>query len=263
MASATRRIQKHRQGRKTLANLITAASHVQVIHYSCESFYDRIDERSPRITSIAVRNLESESTRSFSIHAKAEVEHLAGRDVIDQYDKLEKLMLDDYFDFVEHNLADTWLHWNMRDSVYGFQAIEHRYGVLGGNPVVVPESNKVDLSSLLVDIYGPNYIGQPRLASLVQKNRITDKDFLKGKDEAVAFEGHEYFKMHLSTLRKAHVLSQIATLADEGRLETNMSIRDIYSLNPEAIGELLKDYWLISIFMFLATLISLIFSVFN
>jgi len=38
-----------------------------VIHYSCESFYDRPNGASPRITSIAVRKLDSGQTLSFSI----------------------------------------------------------------------------------------------------------------------------------------------------------------------------------------------------
>ncbi|MBX2996968.1 MAG: hypothetical protein KF893_00550 [Caldilineaceae bacterium] len=263
MTSTTRRIQKHKQGRKTLSGLFTSAAHVQVIHYSCESFYDRTGGNSPRITSIAVRNLATENTRSFSIHAKAEVHRLSGNALIEQYDKLEKLMLDDYFEFVSSQVNSIWLHWNMRDIVYGFQAIEHRYEVLGGTRVVIPDNNKVDLSSLLVDIYGPYYIGQPRLASLIGKNRINDKDFLAGAEEAVAFERHEYFKMHLSTLRKVQVIAQIAELAYEGRLKTDMSLTDIYGLNPEAVGEFLKDHWLISIITFVVAIASLVVSLLN
>ncbi|HUF19319.1 MAG TPA: hypothetical protein VMP00_01065, partial [Burkholderiales bacterium] len=43
-----------------------------VIHYSCESFYDKTDGKTPRITFIAVRNLRSGQTDSFSIHQMAE-----------------------------------------------------------------------------------------------------------------------------------------------------------------------------------------------
>lgn len=38
------------------------------VHYSCESFYDIQDGRTPRITSIAIRNYASAQTESFSIH---------------------------------------------------------------------------------------------------------------------------------------------------------------------------------------------------
>ena len=263
MSSASRRIQRHRKSRDKLSRLTSNSDHVQVIHYSCESFYNRIDERSPRITSIAVRNFGTGSTRSFSIHQVAEVRKLRGGQLEESYDSLEREMLDEYFEFMRSHLSDIWLHWNMRDIIFGFQALEQRYKVLGGQPTILAEANKVDLSELLTDIYGSNYIGQPRLASLVQKNDLTNKDFLPGEEEAVAFQNREYFKMHLSTLRKVHILSQSASLAEESRLKTDMSWGDIYSINPESIGEFLKDHWLVSTVTFLATLLGLVLTLFQ
>ncbi len=52
---------------------------------------------------------------------------------------------------------------------YGFEAIEHRYKVLGGNPTEIPEQNRIDLNRLLIDIYGVGYIGHP---SINKDNRI-------------------------------------------------------------------------------------------
>ena len=63
---------KQRAGWATLDKLFAEAANVWVIHYSCESFYDRPNGQSPRITSIAVRKLNSAQTRSFSIHQVAE-----------------------------------------------------------------------------------------------------------------------------------------------------------------------------------------------
>lgn len=159
-----------------------------VIHYSCESFYDRADGRSPRITSIAVRNLASAQTNSFSIHQIAEENNVVLDEISEQYDDLEQKMLDRFFDFVRIHSNFTWLHWNMRNVNYGFAAIEHRYRVLGGSPVQIAEEHKFDLSRALVAIYGIDYIGHPRLESVIKTNKITDKDFLSGKEEAAAFE---------------------------------------------------------------------------
>ena len=51
--------QKHqKKGWDTIDQLFADAENVWVIHYSCESFYDRTDSRSPRITSLAVRKLD-------------------------------------------------------------------------------------------------------------------------------------------------------------------------------------------------------------
>jgi hypothetical protein len=33
-----------------------------------------------------------------------------------------------------------YVHWNMRDVNYGFQAIEHRFRVLGGEPYIVEDA---------------------------------------------------------------------------------------------------------------------------
>lgn len=176
-----------RAGRQ-LEAIFSAPQHAVVIHYSCESFYDRDNPRSPRVTSIAVRNLDTGQTKSFSIHLVAERRGVL--DSIEQhYDALEKEMLEDFFQAVRERQHCWWLHWNMRDANYGFEALENRLKALGSNPVsVVPEDKRVDLSRMFVSLYGVGYIGHPRLENLMEKNAITAKDFLTGKQEADAFE---------------------------------------------------------------------------
>ena len=111
---------------------------VIVVHYSCESFRDRQENTSPRTTSIAVRNLATAQTESFSIHQLAEregnLDNMEGH-----YDQLEAQILREFFEYAKGRLANTWLHWNMRDSNYGFAALEHRFKVHGKRiPPVLP-----------------------------------------------------------------------------------------------------------------------------
>jgi hypothetical protein len=61
-----------KRARQQLDEAFQQPEHTVVIHYSCESFYERDNPRSPRVTSIAVRNLDSGQTKSFSIHLVAE-----------------------------------------------------------------------------------------------------------------------------------------------------------------------------------------------
>ena len=68
MSKASERLRRLRKARKQLTEINEKRGNVVVIHYSCESFYDRSDGTSPRITSIAVRNLATGQTESFSIH---------------------------------------------------------------------------------------------------------------------------------------------------------------------------------------------------
>ncbi len=53
---------KQKAGLATLDGLFADTANVQAIHYSCESFYDRPEGQSPRITSIAIRLLDSGQT---------------------------------------------------------------------------------------------------------------------------------------------------------------------------------------------------------
>lgn len=62
-----------------------------------------------------------------------------------------------FFHYVADHLGYTWAHWNMRSINFGFQALEHRYMVLGGEPKIIPDTRKVDISDLMIKIYGINY----------------------------------------------------------------------------------------------------------
>jgi len=253
MGNAIRRLQQRKKALSTVSELITHAETVVVIHYSCESFYDRPDGSSPRITSVAVRNLATAQTTSFSIHQMAERETVAHEEIEQNYDRLEKLMLDGFYEYVRGHLTHNWLHWNMRDINYGFQAISHRYKVLGGLPVEIHESKLVDLARLIAAIYGVGYIGHPRLEKLIKKNNISDKDFLTGANEAIAFDAHEYVKLHQSTLRKVDILASIIERADNNSLKTESTWKERYGDYPDAAGEFVKENWLMSIIAFVCT----------
>lgn len=128
----TKRAKERNSAISDLNKIFNAPEHSLLIHYSCESFYDRTNGTSPRITSIAVRNLKDAQTSSFSIHKIAEQKGLSKSRIERDYDNLEKEMLRDFFNYVKVHAKCLWIHWNMRDINYGFQAIEHRYRVLGG-----------------------------------------------------------------------------------------------------------------------------------
>lgn len=237
---------QRKKASETLDAIFKNAQHCLIIHYSCESFYDRADGRTPRITSIAVRQLDSGQTRSFSIHKIAELQKVNLQDIAEHYDQLERTMLEEFFIFVSTHQHCTWLHWNMRDINYGFQALEHRHRVLGGSPHELKDEKKVDLSRLLIAIYGVRYVGHPRLESVMKLNHITHQDFLSGKDEAAAWDNHEFVKLHQSTLRKVDVMANIAGRAHGRALITEAPWHDRLSFHPAVTVELVKEHWLYS-----------------
>lgn len=258
MGKELHRIQRRKKSIEIINNIIKKAESTFVIHYSCESFYGREDGTSPRITSIAIRNLASGQTDSYSIHQVAEEEQIQFEDINKHYNMLEKKMLKRFFDFVNIHQHFTWIHWNMRDVNYGFAAIEHRYRVLGGKPVQISETNKFDISRALVDIYGIAYIGHPRLESLMRKNQITNKDFLSGKDEAEAFDKKLFIKLHQSTLRKVDTIANIFERTADGTLKTNASWREQHGYTIQAVAEYIQHHWLIIIITVIACIITFI-----
>ena len=253
MGKKINQLKRRKQARSDLSALFENSKNVVVIHYSCESFYDRQDGSSPRVTSIAVRNLGSGQTKSFSIHQIAEKRKVQNDQIATQYNDLEMSMLGEFFEYAKTHHRSQWLHWNMRDINFGFAALEHRCQVLGGDPVTVPEENRYDLSRILISLYGVGYTGHPRLESLMQQNKITARDFLVGAEEAKAFDAREYVKLHQSTLRKVDVLANIAERAENGSLQTASTWWEIHGGTMAAAGEWLREHWIVSFVSALGT----------
>jgi hypothetical protein len=88
---------RQRAALTALDRLFADAANVWIIHYSCESFYDPPEGRSPRVTSVAVRKLDSGQTVSFSIHQVAERRQIRFDQIEQHYDDLEREMLTAFF----------------------------------------------------------------------------------------------------------------------------------------------------------------------
>ena len=151
------------------------------------------------------------------------------------YNELEQEMLENFFNLANERKEHKWLHWNMRDENYGFHALELRYKILGGAPYVIQDSNKFDLSRILIGIYGKAYIGHPRLENLMNKNKISPPKFQTGAKEAELFEKKNYVALHQSTLGKTDVLSKVYQLAYESKLKTNANWWEVYGHSVSAL----------------------------
>lgn len=251
---------RHQIAKATLKALFSQPDRVYVIHYSCESFYDRADGSSPRITSVAIRNLDSAQTISFSIHKEAELKGVPINAINSSYDFLEKGMLDQLAKHLGQLNNATYLHWNMRGPNYGFQAIEHRHRVLEGDPYVVPDDRKIDLARLFVSLYGEDYIEHPRMENLLKLNKsLSSRDFLAGQEEAVAFQQQRYVDLYLSTIKKVDVISHLAQRAYDGKLKTKASLLSVHGLSMELILSFV--YGVLAILATIGGVIALITSV--
>lgn len=254
MSKTLRRIKQHKEAAKKIEDLVDSPELKLIIHYSCESFYAIREGRTPRITSIAVRFLKTAQTKTFSIHKIAEIKKVRFDDIGNHYDELESEMLSEFFEFAKDHKDYTWIHWNMRDINYGFEALENRFAVLDGDLFRIGDYKKIDLARTIIDKYGINYIGHPRLQKLIEKNNLKPLNLLSGNDEATAFESKEYVKLHQSTLKKVDVLEDILRRSAMGDLKTNSKITDIYGITPQGLFEIVKDNWLWSLILFLLSL---------
>jgi hypothetical protein len=264
MGKEITKLKRRSEARKRFEEIDNKRDMYLIIHYSCESFYDIKDGRTPRITSIAVRNFSTGQTHSFSIHKSAEQNRVVVKDINNKYDELEKQMLAEYFDFVKSRHGYNFIHWNMRDINYGFQAIEHRYKVLGGEPFVIDDSRKFDIARALIAFYGVTYVphgDSGRLHSLMDMNKITAKDILTGKEEAAAFDSKEFIKLHQSTLRKVDVMGNILERVLDGSLKTNASWMDTNGIHPAIVIEVVREHWAWSLLLFCVGLIGLVASI--
>lgn len=241
MGRALRKIQARKEALNSLQRLVENPENVLVVHYSCESFYGRTDGKSPRICSIAVRSLASGQTSSFSIHQIAEREGVALEDIDQNYHRLERILLDEFYKLVASREGSRWLHWNMTSIEYGFPALAHRYRVLGGLPKVIPEAQLIDLSAALKDIYGRKYIENPKLNNLTIRNRLKTRDFMTGAEEAYAFEAKKFIEVHQSTQAKAYILSELLRHTVDETLETNARMLDVKKLGAQAVLERIRE----------------------
>lgn len=253
------RVKERAKSRRKIDEIFENSNRAYVVHYSCESFYEKKSEGSTRVTSIAIRNLSSAQTKSWSIHKSAE---LAGKlgSIAENIDMLECTMLSGYFDFLKKHSDCTFMHWNMRDENYGFGALEHRFQVLQGNPYILADDKKVDLARVLVSLYGRNYAShispsgrKGRLMAIMEINNIADKDALQGADEAMSFENQEYLKLHQSTLRKVDVFANIFDRIHSNTLKTQSSFIDKYGIHPVALIEVVKAHPMVTVLLFLGT----------
>jgi len=195
------------KSREVLQHLKQHESQLLTIHYSCQSLGDGNEGLSPRITSIAVLHLASSSMHSFSIHLIAEVRNrnVKREEIHDHYDDLEEQMLIQFYDFVKSHQDALWIHWNMSNINYGFEAIAHRYKVLSNTDAPqVPDSRRFNLSTLILGIYGENCVDNPRMVNLMQLNGGRPRDQLTGLEEVEAFKNKEYIKLHKSTMCKVY-----------------------------------------------------------
>jgi len=178
------------------------------------------------------------------MHISAQLLGIPLVEIPEKYDEVEAHMLKSYFSYLKLNEDILLVHWNMRDSTYGFFAIELRGELLCTESIYrLPNYRKVDLARLFIKLYGYKYAKHPQFQSLIERNYKLPRRFLSGKEEIEAFEQGEYVKMHQSTSVKVNNMSKLLEMAINGELKTDASWKDTYGLSIAGLLALIKSKW--------------------
>lgn len=195
-----------------------------IIHYSSEGLYDDALAQqglSPRITSIAVMHVSTRQTQTFATHALAEELSIPKDQIESQFDQIERAILERFYKWAQDRRTSRWVHWNMRNIVFGFEHLEHRYRVLTkSDPTYIPVEVRVNLNDVLRERYGHSYAPDPKLANLMRMNGEPDPRVMSGGEEASAFKTRDYIRMHSSTIGKVEFFRHVIGLAVAGKLKT-------------------------------------------
>lgn len=216
-----------------------------VIHYCCESF--NTPNGQARITAVAVRNLYDGQTTCWTIHGEAQKK----RTQVTNLNQLERRVLDGLKGFLKQYDDCTFIHWNMRDTKFGFGHLHHRAAVLGCKLHKIQDSQKFDLSSALYRHFGDNHSpdvsasGKPgRLFALAELNKINTLGALAGAEEPVAFSEGNYAALEGSLLRKLDMLSNIFTKLHQGQLKHTAPWRETWGMSLGVGLHSMLNHWL-------------------
>jgi hypothetical protein len=193
-----------------------------IIHYSSEHLYDEgLQGLSPRITSVVAMHFSTRQTLSFALHVEAETLGIARDSIVDQYDRIERALLERFYEFVREHRTNYWIDWNMRNQTYGFEHLEHRYRLLTAHdPPVIPVEVRINLNDALQVRYGQNYAADPKMPTLMRLNGPIDPRFMTGAEESEAFKNLEFIRMNSPTISKIEFFRFVIEGALHRRLRT-------------------------------------------
>lgn len=224
------------------------------IHYSSENINENAGM--PRAFSICVSHIDESGIKTFSVLDEALIKNINIEDIGNNYDILELEMLKKFFEYIVEFEPNNYilLHWNMKNSIYGFDALILRYQILAQDDKyksLFDNFTKINISLEFIKLYGDNYTkdyksnsdskSKGRIDYLIEKNGIYIRDIEKFNNSLL--NECKYKELHASFYARYEALLQIIKLATEYRLKTNSNIIDRYGLNPSGIFEAIKDDW--------------------
>lgn len=190
------------------------AESMLAVHYASGNLFKAKGNPVP-VTCVSVTSLSDGSTRAFSLS------DIRG----DSVQARELDLLTQFFEFLSEHQDAKLIHWNMDKADYGFSALANRYKWLAQTDSLYrPSSDRLfDLDQILADSYGEGYVPHPKLPNLVALNKLSQRYWLSGKDEADKAETEDFGAIQRSTSEKSRAIAHLFKLLMSGALVTQDS----------------------------------------
>lgn len=255
---------KHKVAKYKLHDIMNSFGEFSIIHYACYGFDGNGSYSGVRITSIAILHCTSQYSTStpgqreitvFDLVSAADELRIPRDKINDKIDKVEKSLLKNFYNHIASRQDRLYLHWNMQDNKYGFQAINNRYFTLTNKQPMftIPPDHQVNISDLLGDYYGYNYVEDPKIEHLYKLNpNLASKDLLLGKDEAKSFEVGNYTAIRNSNIAKVKFFHEVLMSVYAGKLKVSKGRLKAFKLFPQVLFEIASEkwwFWLLTLFV--------------
>lgn len=222
-------IRRRKEARNNLKKLAENPLNVLLIHYSySKTFDDDYGGISPIITAIVIKSLNGQIDEQFAIHFEADKAGIPQDQIQDSYRELEMRILKHYNDFARRYTGCFWIHWDMKNIHFGFEAIKHRFEKIFGRPdgyYDIPSSQKRNLRLIIEDMYGEKFVvGPDHLKSLMLCNNknVIDPRYISGDQESIEFERKNFDAVIQSVDTKVDFLKKATSkLIDKNLLVTS------------------------------------------
>lgn len=212
------------KAKELLSHLKSIESDLLFIHYSCEGFNNQTNKH-PQVVTIAVKSYSTGMVNYFSIFQLASDLGISLTSISSaQLENIELELLRRFNSFVNSNAHKHWVHWQMIDAKYGFEALANRYKALNkrGHIKRIKSVRKTNLADVVKFKYTDDYEmrepNESRLINLGKRNKLNLNDCLPGTEEAVAYNNNQFQLIERSTIAKVRLLEDLYSKLKKDKL---------------------------------------------
>lgn len=192
--------------------------HLHIVHYATDPRASA--HATPPVAAIVVQNVLTGAQMTFAAITEAEAAGVPPETVLAQYPDFEREALSMFADFATTRPEAVWVHWRMRDAIFGFDALNRRATVHRTRHHGIPPARRCDLSHHLERRYGDQFAPRPRLWNAIRRNLGATPELLDRDALATAWEDGN----HTAVLRSlTEQVTGISRLFERARLNKFIS----------------------------------------